>query len=78
MEWFNLGDINLNNSPEGYGFTPPDVPDAAAQTHGHEAADLGFMSVDDTTDTAPTDHTVTTEDSGSDGEVPLKKSSSFP
>jgi hypothetical protein len=48
---------------------PPDVPDDVAQTHEHEANDPGFMSVGDTTNAAPTGHTVTTEDSGSDGEV---------
>jgi hypothetical protein len=47
MDWFNLGGIDLNNPPEGDGFMPLDVPDDAAQTHEHEAADPGFMSVDD-------------------------------
>jgi hypothetical protein len=77
---FNFGGIDLNNPAEDDEPIPPGAESEATfedtqAGNGHKPTDEpthepGFMSVDDTTDTgAPTGHTISTEDSGSDGEV---------
>ncbi|XP_071676991.1 protein FAR1-RELATED SEQUENCE 5-like [Lolium perenne] len=71
MDWFNLHGIDLNHPPGYDDFIEPDGTEAPIQGTSVDGtgANSGFMSVDDTTDGAPTGQTLSSEESGSDGEV---------
>ncbi|XP_051211210.1 protein FAR1-RELATED SEQUENCE 5-like [Lolium perenne] len=71
MDWFNLHCIDLNHPPGYDDFIEPDGTEAPLQGTSVDdtGANSGFMSVDDTTDGAPTGQTLSSEESGRDGEV---------